>query len=95
VTTIRTADGIDANEFRVVCRDEMMAGLGGGLGDFDGKAFRIAHMGDTNAPMLYGALGAVESTLSYLNIPYASGGVTAAVDHVTRAKKTGAGPFTY
>ena len=95
VTTIRTADGIDANELRVVCRDEMMAGLGGGLGDFDGKAFRIAHMGDTNAPMLYGALGAVESTLAYLNIPYASGGVTAAVDHVTQAKKTGTGPFTY
>ncbi|MBL6600369.1 MAG: aminotransferase class V-fold PLP-dependent enzyme [Alphaproteobacteria bacterium] len=95
VTTIRTGDGIDANDIRVVCRDEMMAGLGGGLGDFDGKAFRIAHMGDTNAPMLYGALGAVESTLGYLNIPYASGGVTAAVDHITQAKKTGAGPFTY
>jgi hypothetical protein len=45
--------------------------------------------------MLYGALGAVESTLGYLNIPHASGGVTAAVDHITQAKKTGAGPFTY
>ena len=95
VTTIRTGEGIDANEIRVVCRDEMMTGLGGGLGEFDGKAFRIAHMGDTNAPMIYGALGAVESTLGYLNIPHASGGVTAAVDHVTQAKKTGIGPFTY
>ncbi|MDA1309820.1 MAG: aminotransferase class V-fold PLP-dependent enzyme [Proteobacteria bacterium] len=95
VTTIRTAEGIDANELRIVCRDEMMTGLGGGLGLFDGKAFRIAHMGDINAPMLYGALGAVEATLGYLNIPHASGGVTAAVEHVTKAKKTGAGPFTY
>jgi alanine-glyoxylate transaminase/serine-glyoxylate transaminase/serine-pyruvate transaminase len=95
VTTIRTAVGIDANELRIVCRDEMMTGLGGGLGLFDGKAFRIAHMGDINAPMLYGALGAVESTLGYLNIPHASGGITAAVEHVTKAKKTGSGPFTY
>lgn len=95
VTTIRTAEGIDANQLRVVCRDEMMAALGGGLGKFNGEAFRIGHMGDMNAPMLYGTLAAVESTLGYLDIPHASGGVTAAIEHVTQAKKTGEGPFTY
>ena len=95
VTTIRTADGSDADELREICRDEMMAGLGGGLGIFEGKAFRIGHMGDMNAPMLYGALGAVESTFGYLDIPHASGGVTAAVQHVTQAKKETTGQITY
>lgn len=94
VTAIRTAEDIDANRFREVCRDEMMVGLGGGLGDLGGKAFRIGHMGDMNAPMLYAALAAVESTLNYLDVPYTPGGVSAAVEHVTAYKKAN-GPTTF
>ncbi len=95
VTTILTSDGIDAGQFRDICRDEMMVGLGGGLGDLSGKAFRIGHMGDINAPMLYAALSAVESTLGYLNIKYASGGVTAAIEYITNVKKNETGPFSF
>ncbi len=95
VTTIRTTEGIDARQVCQICRDEMMTGLGGGLGKLDGRAFRIGHMGDMNAPMLYAAIGAVESTLGYLGIPHGSGGITAAVQHVTEAKKAGATPSTY
>jgi alanine-glyoxylate transaminase/serine-glyoxylate transaminase/serine-pyruvate transaminase len=94
VTAIRTAEGIDANTFREVCRDEMMVGIGGGLGDLGGKAFRIGHMGDMNAPMLYAALASVESTLNYLDAPYTPGGVTAAIEHVTAYKKAN-GPTTF
>lgn len=94
VTAIRTAEGIDANTFREVCRDEMMVGIGGGLGDLGGKAFRIGHMGDMNAPMLYAALASVESTLNYLDVPYTPGGVTAAIEHVTAYKKAN-GPTTF
>jgi alanine-glyoxylate transaminase/serine-glyoxylate transaminase/serine-pyruvate transaminase len=89
VTTILLPDGADGNKLREFCRDEMMAGLGGGLGKLNGKAFRIGHMGDMNAPMLYGTLGAVESTLSYLDIPYEAGGVTAAIQSITAVKKAG------
>ena len=95
VTTIRTAEDIDANALCRVCRDEMMTALGGGLGELDGRAFRIGHMGDMNAPMLYGALGAVETTLGYLGSADGSGGVTAAIRHVTDAKKLAVGPATY
>ena len=95
VTTILTKDGIDANMIRDVCRDEMMVGLGGGLGDLTGKAFRIGHMGDINAPMLFAALASVEATLSYLDVKFAPGGVTAAIEHVAQSKKTGVGPFSY
>ncbi len=94
VTAIRTAEGVDANRIREVCRDEMMVGIGGGLGDLGGKAFRIGHMGDMNAPMLYAAIAAVESTLDYLDVPYKAGGVTAAIAHVTAYKKAN-GPTTF
>ena len=95
VTTILTEDGIDADAIRDICRDEMMVGLGGGLGNLAGKAFRIGHMGDINAPMLYAALASIEATFSYLNIKYGAGGVTAAIDHVAHSKKKGTPPFSY
>ncbi len=95
VTTVLTKDGIDANMIRDVCRDEMMVGLGGGLGSLTGKAFRIGHMGDMNAPMLFAALASVEATLSYLDVKFAPGGVTAAIEHVAQSKKKGVGPFSY
>ena len=58
--------------------------LGVGLGDLDGKAFRIAHMGHTNAPMVLGTLGAVEMGLKALKVPHGSGGVQAAVEYLGR-----------
>ena len=95
VTTILTDEGVDANMIRDVCRDEMMVGLGGGLGNLAGRAFRVGHMGDINAPMLFAALASIEATLSYLDIKFAPGGVTAAIEHVAQSKKVGAGPFSY
>jgi alanine-glyoxylate transaminase/serine-glyoxylate transaminase/serine-pyruvate transaminase len=58
--------------------------LGVGLGDLGGKAFRIAHMGHTNAPMVLGTLGALEMGLVALGIPHGSGGVQAAVEYLGR-----------
>jgi aspartate aminotransferase-like enzyme len=56
--------------------------LGVGIGDLTGKAFRIAHMGHVNAPMVIGTLGAVEMALKALKIPHGSGGVQAATDYL-------------
>ena len=58
--------------------------LGVGLGELEGKAFRIAHMGHTNAPMVLGTLGAVEMGLKALGIPHGCGGVQAAVEYLGR-----------
>jgi alanine-glyoxylate transaminase/serine-glyoxylate transaminase/serine-pyruvate transaminase len=60
-------------------RDKCGVVLGVGLGDLSGKAFRIAHMGHTNAPMVIGTLGAVEMALKALRIPHGNGGVEAAI----------------
>lgn len=56
--------------------------LGIGLGPLSGHAFRIAHMGYVNAPMMLGTLGAIETGLSALDIPHGKDGVSAAVDHL-------------
>lgn len=65
-------------------RDKCGVVLGVGLGALEGKAFRIAHMGHTNAPMVLGTLGAVEMGLKALSIPHGSGGAQAAVDYLGR-----------
>ena len=56
--------------------------LGVGLGELQGKAFRIAHMGHTNAPMVIGTLGSIEMALKALKIPHGEGGVSAAVTYL-------------
>jgi alanine-glyoxylate transaminase/serine-glyoxylate transaminase/serine-pyruvate transaminase len=80
VTTIRMAEGIDAEAFRRYCRERFEVSLGGGLGRLAGQAFRIGHMGHVNAPMILGTLGAVEASLKALGIACGRGGVEAAVD---------------
>jgi len=64
------------------CRDKCNVVLGVGLGELTGKAFRIAHMGHCNAPMVLGTLGALEMGLKALGIPHGSGGVQAAVEYL-------------
>ncbi|MCV9937612.1 aminotransferase class V-fold PLP-dependent enzyme [Boseaceae bacterium BT-24-1] len=56
--------------------------LGIAIGDLSGKAFRIAHMGHVNAPMVLGSLGAVEMALQAKGIPHGSGGVAAAIAYL-------------
>jgi len=66
------------------CRTRCGVVLGVGIGPFSGHAFRIAHMGHVNAPMVIGALGAIEMGLAALGIPYGAGGVQRAVEYLGR-----------
>jgi alanine-glyoxylate transaminase/serine-glyoxylate transaminase/serine-pyruvate transaminase len=76
--------GRDPKPLLDYARDKCGVVLGVGLGDLGGKAFRIAHMGHCNAPMVLGTLGAVEMGLKALGIPHGSGGVQAAVEYLGR-----------
>jgi alanine-glyoxylate transaminase/serine-glyoxylate transaminase/serine-pyruvate transaminase len=76
--------GLDPGKLLAYCRDKCGVTLGIGLGGLEGKAFRIAHMGHVNAPMVIGTLGAVEMGLQALGIPRGSGGVQAAVEYLGR-----------
>ena len=82
VTTVRVADGFDANHVKATCYERFNVSLGGGLGQLHGKAFRIGHMGDTNEPTVLGALASLEATFQLCGVPYGRGGVSAAVDHL-------------
>jgi alanine-glyoxylate transaminase/serine-glyoxylate transaminase/serine-pyruvate transaminase len=86
VTTVLT-DGCDANLVRAYCENKCGVVLGRGLGKMNGKAFRIAHMGHLNAPMVLGTLGVVETALKALRIPHGDGGVQAAVEWLSETVK--------
>ena len=68
-------------------RDKCGVVLGTGIGALGGRAFRIAHMGHVNAPMVLGALAVVETALAALAIPHGAGGVQAAIAHLARNVK--------
>src|SRR5215472_6703416 len=68
VTTIRMADGCNPTPLQDYCNAKCGVVLGTGFGEMAGKAFRIAHMGHVNAPMVLGTLGVVEVALKALGI---------------------------
>ena len=84
VTTILT-NGCDPAPLLEYCREKCGVVLGIGIGELKGKAFRIAHMGHVNAPMVLGTLGVVETALVALGIPHGTGGVQAAIGNLARS----------
>jgi len=80
VTTIVVSDGHDPQALKDYCHQTCGVVLGTGLGALTGKAFRIAHMGHVNAPMILGTLSVVEIGLAATGIPHTKGGVQAAID---------------
>jgi alanine-glyoxylate transaminase / serine-glyoxylate transaminase / serine-pyruvate transaminase len=66
------------------CRQTCGVVLGVGIGDLSGRAFRIAHMGHVNAPMVMGTLGVIEMGLAALGIPHGAGGTQRAIEYLAR-----------
>jgi alanine-glyoxylate transaminase / serine-glyoxylate transaminase / serine-pyruvate transaminase len=79
VTPVLT-NGFDPEALRAYCKDQCGVVLGHGIGDLSGKAFRIAHMGHVNAPMVLGTLSVIEMALVALQIPHGKGGAQAAIE---------------
>jgi len=72
VTTVLMTDGRDPLPLQNYCSTKCGVVLGAGFGKMKGKAFRIAHMGHINAPMILGILSVIEMG--------AQGGVQAAIE---------------
>ncbi len=68
VTTLLLREDLRPEPIRAFCFDRLGVTLGLGIGDLSGKAFRVAHMGHVNAPMLLGTLGALEIALDALGL---------------------------
>jgi alanine-glyoxylate transaminase/serine-glyoxylate transaminase/serine-pyruvate transaminase len=82
VTTVTVAEGHDPARLQRYCTEKCGVVLGTGIGDLQGKAFRIAHMGHVNAAMILGTLGVVEVGLNALKMPHGRGGMEAAVSYL-------------
>jgi alanine-glyoxylate transaminase/serine-glyoxylate transaminase/serine-pyruvate transaminase len=78
VTSVLVKGHQQAAALKDYCRDKCGVVLGSGIGALSGEAFRIAHMGHINAPMVLGTLGVIEVGLNALGIPHGEGGVLAA-----------------
>ncbi len=85
VTTVLMMDGRAPKPLLDYCDRKCGVVVGIGIGALDGKAFRIAHMGHVNAPMVLGTLAVVETGLVALDIPHGEGGVQAAIDWLGRS----------
>jgi alanine-glyoxylate transaminase/serine-glyoxylate transaminase/serine-pyruvate transaminase len=79
VTPVQTNDA-DPDALSAYCDEKCGVILGHGIGELSGKAFRIAHMGHVNAPMVLGTLSVIEMALAALHIPHGRGGAQAAID---------------
>ena len=81
VTTVLVSGGEhDPTKLQQYCKEKCGVVLGTGIGDLQGRAFRIAHMGHVNAPMVLGTLGVIETGLKALRIPHGNGGTAAAIE---------------
>ena len=74
ITNVRV-QGHDPAPLMAYVRDRCGVTLGVGLGALEGKAFRVAHMGHVNAPMVLGTLGCIEMGLIALKVSHGAGGV--------------------
>lgn len=90
LTAVLLPDGHDADAFRALALEHFNISYGASFGRFQGKMFRIGHLGDTNDTMLIGALGATEMSLSLAGIPHKKGGVQAAMDYLVSARDSSA-----
>ena len=82
VTTVLMADSHNPAALQRYCKEKCGVVLGVGIGELTGQAFRIAHMGHVNAPMILGTLGVIEVALQALGIPHGKGGVEAAIGYL-------------
>jgi alanine-glyoxylate transaminase/serine-glyoxylate transaminase/serine-pyruvate transaminase len=68
ITAVRTPSGIDSNAVVKHARERYALSLGGGIGQLNGQAFRIGHLGSLNELEVLGTLGGVELTFADLGI---------------------------
>ncbi|HTR85195.1 MAG TPA: aminotransferase class V-fold PLP-dependent enzyme [Reyranella sp.] len=79
VTTVLMPEGHTSDAMRKTALERFNLSLGGGLGPLMGKVFRIGHLGDLNEPMLLGCLATTELAMKTAGVPFAPGGVDAAI----------------
>lgn len=85
VTTVLLDERFDPIAWQSMLRDRFNVAVGFGLARYQGRAFRIGHMGDVNEPMILGTLASLEAGFQIMGIEHTAGGVQAAIDSLARA----------
>jgi len=60
ITTVRVPEGVDSNAFTTHAREKYSLSLGGGIGELNGTAFRIGHLGALNELEVLATIGGTE-----------------------------------
>jgi alanine-glyoxylate transaminase/serine-glyoxylate transaminase/serine-pyruvate transaminase len=60
ITAVRTPSGVDSNELLKHTRERYGLSLGGGIGELNGQAFRIGHLGSLNELEVLATIGGIE-----------------------------------
>ena len=79
LTAVLLGEEHDADKVRRIILDRFDMSLGTGLSKLAGRVFRIGHLGDFNDLMLCGTLCGVELSLARAAVPFARGGINAAL----------------
>ena len=82
ITAVLLPEGHDADAFRALALEHFNISYGASFGKFQGKMFRIGHLGDVNDTMMLGALSATEIALQLAGVPIKKGGAQAAMDYL-------------
>jgi alanine-glyoxylate transaminase / serine-glyoxylate transaminase / serine-pyruvate transaminase len=90
ITAVLLPEGHDADAFRALALEHFNISYGASFGRFQGKMFRIGHLGDVNDTMMMGALAATEMALALANVPHKKGGAQAAMDYLISAHSSAA-----
>jgi alanine-glyoxylate transaminase/serine-glyoxylate transaminase/serine-pyruvate transaminase len=73
ITTVRVPQGVDSNELTKHARETYGLSLGGGIGELNGIAFRIGHLGSLNELEVLGTIGGIELTFVDLGLDVVPG----------------------
>ena len=73
ITAVRTPPGVDSNELLKHARERYALSLGGGIGELNGQAFRIGHLGSLNELEVLGTIGGIELACADLGLDIETG----------------------
>jgi alanine-glyoxylate transaminase/serine-glyoxylate transaminase/serine-pyruvate transaminase len=73
ITAVRTPPGVDSNELLKHARERYALSLGGGIGELNGRAFRIGHLGSLNELEVLGTIGGIELACADMGVDVETG----------------------
>ncbi|MGB7243508.1 MAG: L-aspartate--glyoxylate aminotransferase BhcA [Sulfitobacter sp.] len=89
VSAIFVPDGLDSNKLTDQAFNAYGVSFGVGLGEMNGKAFRIGHLGSLTDVMVLSGLATIEMAMADLDYPVELGsGVTAAQEYFRTSRST-------